>query len=228
MPTTKEITIEFIHELRDFFSSNTFIDTALPTFIFFIAVSFTTISIAFMIALSCSILLLFRSIRSQHSSTIEACIGMGGLLIALTTALFFQDARTFYLPGVLSYVGITLVCILSIILKHPALVWSSRWYRKWPKEWYRHPKVLPVYIEATIIWFIFFLVRSIIQILIYIELDLYALVIVDFLIGWPTTILLLYITLFYGRRRFIQLGGPSVEEFITGATPPFRSQRKGF
>lgn len=228
MPTTKEITIEFIHELRDFFSSNAFIDTALPTFLFFIAVSFTTVSVAFIIALSCSVFFLLRSIRSPHSSTIEAIIGMAGLFIALTTAQLFQDARTFYLPGVLSYIGITLICLCSALLKKPALIWSSRWYRKWPKEWYTHPGVLPVYIEATMIWFVFFLFRSVVQILIYIELDLYALVVADFLIGWPATILLLYITLFYGRRRFIQLGGPSVEEFVTGATPPFKSQRKGF
>jgi UPF0716 family protein affecting phage T7 exclusion len=46
--------------------------------------------------------------------------------------------------------------------------------------------------------------------------------------GWPATIGLLVASYIYGTWRLRTLGGPSVDEFRSGAEPPWQGQRRGF
>jgi len=46
--------------------------------------------------------------------------------------------------------------------------------------------------------------------------------------GWPTTVVLLVLSYLYGVWRLQQLQGPSVDEFESGAEPPWTGQRRGF
>ena len=52
--------------------------------------------------------------------------------------------------------------------------------------------------------------------------------VVQFLTGWPATIILLIASYLYGTWRLRNLGGPAVEEFETGAEPPWQGQQRGF
>jgi hypothetical protein len=46
--------------------------------------------------------------------------------------------------------------------------------------------------------------------------------------GWPALLALLVVTYVLGRRWLEALQGPSVEEFLAGADPPWRGQERGF
>jgi hypothetical protein len=48
------------------------------------------------------------------------------------------------------------------------------------------------------------------------------------LLGWPYIIILLIVSYLYGLWRLGQLRGPSIEEFKTGAEPPWSGQIRGF
>jgi hypothetical protein len=52
--------------------------------------------------------------------------------------------------------------------------------------------------------------------------------VLNILLGWPATILLLVVSYLYGTWRLQNLSGPSVEEFEQGAKPPWDGQRRGF
>jgi hypothetical protein len=51
---------------------------------------------------------------------------------------------------------------------------------------------------------------------------------VRILLGWPFIIALLIVTYLYGLWRLSKLGGPSVEEFKAGKSPPWEGQKRGF
>ncbi len=101
-------------------------------------------------------------------------------------------------------------------------------YRRWPLAWYWHPQVRPAYSEVTWLWAVFFALRLLLQLSFFQGTGAGLLAALQIATGWPATILLLVISYLYGTWRLRQLSGPSVEEFKTGAEPPWTGQRRGF
>ncbi len=91
-----------------------------------------------------------------------------------------------------------------------------------------HPQVRPAYSEVTWMWVLFFGLRLLLQFNLFQEAATSLLGIVQFLTGWPATIILLIASYLYGTWRLRNLGGPSVEEFKAGTEPPWEGQQRGF
>jgi hypothetical protein len=110
----------------------------------------------------------------------------------------------------------------------PIVAFTSFVARRWPLDWYWHPKVRPAYSEVTWMWVVFFGLRLLLQVNLFQQEAASLLGIVQFLTGWPATIILLIISYLYGTWRLRNLGGPSVEEFKSGTEPPWEGQQRGF
>lgn len=67
-----------------------------------------------------------------------------------------------------------------------------------------------------------------IQFIIFKEGNLVKLGWANILLGFPTTLGVLILTLIYGIWRLKNLGGPGIDEFREGKEPPWIGQRKGF
>ena len=134
----------------------------------------------------------------------------------------------FFLPGLISGSITVLLCILSLAFKRPMVAWSSFLARRWPLDWYWHPKVIPAYTEVTIIWTLAFSLRLALEFWFYQQDAIGALGASRLFLGWPYTVLLLIGSYLYGLWRLGHLKGPSVEEFIAGEEPPWDGQRRGF
>jgi hypothetical protein len=143
-------------------------------------------------------------------------------------ARFIGSASGFFLPGIISGVFTVIVCLVSVILMRPMVAWTSFIARRWPLDWYWHPKVRPAYSEVTVVWGIYFAVRTFIQFNLFQQEAADTLGLVQIISGWPALIVLLVMSYLYGLWRLQNLGGPSVEEFKSGAEPPWRGQRRGF
>jgi hypothetical protein len=134
----------------------------------------------------------------------------------------------YYLPGIISGAVTALFCLLSVIIKRPLVAWTSYLTRRWSLGWYWHPKVIPAYSEVTLIWALFFALRTLIQFELFQLQAAGALGIVQMLSGWPALIILLIASYLCGMWRLQNLGGPSVKEFKTNKEPPWKSQKRGF
>jgi hypothetical protein len=108
------------------------------------------------------------------------------------------------------------------------VAWTSYIARRWPLDWYWHPKARPAYNEVTLAWAVFFAIRLGLQWSLFQEQAAGLLGVVQVVTGWPATIALLVISYLYGSWRLRHLKGPSVEEFKAGAEPPWTGQRRGF
>jgi hypothetical protein len=169
---------------------------------------------------------LLRLVRGQ--SLLYALGGAGGVGLAMLLAWLLGREEGYFLPGIVSG-GLTVVVTLaSLVAGRPLVAWTSYLARRWPREWYWHPRVRPAYSEVTWAWLVFFVVRLGLQVIFYQREAVGPLAVLNVLSGWPATIVLLVASYLYGTWRLRNLDGPSVEEFKAGAEPPWEGQQRGF
>ncbi len=157
-----------------------------------------------------------------------ALSGLAGTALAAVLAVRSGRAETYFLPGLVSGAATTLLLVVSVAVRRPAVALTSWMTRGWPIEWYWHDRVRPAYTAVTWLWAGFFGARTAAQTSIYLDGDVETLGTVRILTGWPALIVLLMATYLVGRRRLAALAGPSVEEFRRGDPPPWSGQDRGF
>ena len=202
-------------------------DSIVPPVIFLIINALLGFQVAMWGSLAVALLItLFRLSRRQPLR--YALGGIGGVVLAILIAQLLGRAEGYFLPGIITG-GLTVIgCLASVIAGRPLVAWTSYIARRWPLDWYWHPKVRPAYNEVTLAWAVFFAIRLGLQWSLFQEQAAGLLGIIQVVTGWPATIALLVISYLYGTWRLRHLRGPSVEEFRAGAEPPWTGQRRGF
>ena len=154
--------------------------------------------------------------------------GLGGVFLAIVASLLSKRAEAYFLPGLVTGILTVVLCGVSVLVGRPLVAWTSHIVRRWPLGWYWHSRVRPAYNEVTMAWTVFFAVKVAVQLLAFREARAVALALVNTILGWPATVLLLALSYLYGLWRLGHLEGPSVAEFESGAGPPWTGQRRGF
>jgi hypothetical protein len=157
-----------------------------------------------------------------------ALAGAGGTLLAVVLALRSGRAEDYFLPGIIGGTVTAAIVVVSILARRPFVAWTSWITRGWPLAWYWHPRVRPAYARASWLWAVFFGVRTLVQWRLYLGGDSSTLAAIRVASGWPALVVLLAATYLLGRRWLTGLEGPSVEEFESGAPPPWKGQPRGF
>lgn len=154
--------------------------------------------------------------------------GLGATAVAILAARLLDQAEGFFLPSLVTG-GLTAVgCVASVIVRRPLVALTSHLVRGWPLGWYWHPRVRPAYTEVTLLWAIYFALRLALQWALFQEIEAGFLGLLNIVLGWPATIVLLVVSYLYGSWRLQSLRGPSVEEFERGVDPPWEGQQRGF
>ncbi|MBM3137246.1 MAG: DUF3159 domain-containing protein [Chloroflexi bacterium] len=224
MPDRKEL----LEEFKSVFSgSNTLLDSALPPLLFLIINAIFGFQAAMISSLVMGAAITgLRIARGQKIWYALGGVGAAGLAIGLRYIL--NSTTAFFLPTLINGGLTTLILLVSILIKRPAVAFTSALTRRWPLEWYWHPKVRPAYAEVTAIWVVFSGIKLAIQALLYQRDRFILLAYFIFFSGWPALILLLAISYIYGLKRLDSLQGPSVEEFKNNELPPWKGQQRGF
>jgi uncharacterized membrane protein len=203
------------------------LDVMLPPVVFLVANALAGSSAAMLAALVTSGgLVLFRLLR--HQSVVYALFGLGASLLALILAQVLQRAEVFFLPDMITNLALAAGSLLSVALRRPLVAWTSHLVRRWPRDWYWHPRVRPAYAEVTLAWAVYFLAQALLQLSVFQLREAAYLAALGLFTGWPATVVLLILTYLYGTWRLARLAGPSVDEFRTQAAPPWTGQRRGF
>jgi len=203
------------------------LDSFLPLLIFLIANPLFGVNIALWVALGvASLFAIVRIIKKE--SLVYALGGLGGGLLAGIFVKLSGTDTGFFLPGLISGAITIVLCTISVVINRPLLAWTSFISRRWPLDWYWHPKVLPAYNEVTIIWAVAFSARLALEFWLFQQKAVNALGVTKILLGWPFIVILLIASYLYGLWRLDHLNGPGVEEFKTGKEPPWEGQKRGF
>lgn len=224
MPDSKEL----LEEFKSVFSgSHALLDSVLPPLLFLIINAIFGFQAAMISALVIGAGITgIRISRGQKIWYALGGIGAAGLAIGLRYLL--DSTTAFFLPTLINGGLTTFVLLTSILVKRPAVAFTSALTRRWPLEWYWHPKVRPAYSEVTAIWVFFSGIKLAIQTNLYTRQELIRIAYFNFFSGWPALILLLVISYVFGLKRLSSLKGPSVDEFKNGDPPPWKGQQRGF
>ena len=218
---------ELLEEFRLVLGNGSLLDAILPPVIFLIINSIFGFQAAMWTSLGLAIVIAgLRLGRGQ--SMLYALAGIGSVGLAIGIAWLLGRAVGYFLPNLVSG-GMTLaLALVSLLIRRPIVAWTSFIARRWPLEWYWHPKVRPAYTEVTIAWTIFFAARLSWQYSLYQAQAASQLAFINTLLGWPALIVLLVLSYLYGTWRLQILNGPSVEEFHNKVPPPWEGQKRGF
>ena len=219
---------EILEELRMVLAGrSSFLDSLLPPIVFVLLNAIWDVRVAIWASLALAVVLaIYRLLKGQ--SLLYALGGAGGVVLAALVAYLLGRAEGFFLPTIVSGAVTLLVCLVSVLAGRPFVAFTSFVARRWPLDWYWHPKVRPAYSEVTWMWVLFFGLRLLLQFNLFQGEAASLLGVVQILTGWPATIILLIISYLYGTWRLRNLGGPSVKEFKSGAEPPWEGQQRGF
>lgn len=228
MPIGSSKTREVMEEFRTVvLGRGGVLDVMLPPLAFLLTNALAG-SLAAMLAalLTAGGLVILRLVR--HQSVVYALFGLGASLLALILAQVLQRAEVFFLPDLITNLALAAASLVSVVLRRPLVAWTSHLVRRWPREWYWHPRVRPAYTEVTLAWAGYFLAQALLQLSVFQLREASYLAALGLFTGWPATVVLLVLTYLYGTWRLARLAGPSVDEFRTQASPPWTGQQRGF
>ena len=226
MDNLKNTFLEIKEEIKDLIPNNEGVFDAVIAPVFFVALAnFVDLNIAiFSTGGLLVIFLIYRKLRKQDIRFVF--YGLLGSAFALFLARLQGSASGFFLPGIVRDGAIALMGLISIIIGRPFTIYSSKTFRKWPKDWYFHPKVKPAYTKVAFIWAIYLGIKSGLQIYFFENPEI--LVAIKLATSNQSTLVLLVLSYIVGQRSLKNLSGPSVDEFINNSPEPWTSQQKGF
>lgn len=214
---------DLINEITVFLKGKT-VDSLVPPLIFVSLNAFFNLTIAIVLSITFSLFIILY--RWLHKENIKyALIGFVMLAFASLLAILTNNPNSYFLPDLITNIILVVLSLVLLILNKPLAAYASHLTRAWPLAWYWRKDIKPAYFEVSLFWLIFFLFKSIIQVimLFYVESTF-----LNLLIGLPFTLLIMSLSYIYGILRLKQLKGPSVEEFIQDKPKPYKGQTKGF
>lgn len=218
--------LEIKEELKELnFNQEGVFDSVVAPLFFVVTSNFRTLNQAILLTgLLLAILFLYRLLKKQNLKFVF--YGLIGTIGALFLARVQGSASGFFIPGIVRDLSIAVVGLVSIVVKKPFTIYSSKAIRKWPQEWYVHEQVRPAYTRVAIIWTVYLFLKGGLQVIFFNSPEI--LVTIKLLSSNQTTLILLVATYMVGQNKLQSLSGPSVDEFINGTPPPWKSQQKGF
>ena len=218
---------ELSDEFRLVIGKGSLLDAILPPVLFLIINSIFGFQAAMWTSLGLAVLIaVLRLARGQ--SLLYALAGIGSVGLAIGIVWLLGRSEGYFLPNLVSGAMTLALSLISLIIRRPLVAWTSFIARRWPLEWYWHPKIRPAYSEVTIAWTVFFATRLLWQYSLYQAQAASQLAFVNALMGWPALIVLLVFSYLYGTWRLGNLNGPSVDEFRKQVPPPWEGQKRGF
>ena len=202
-------------------------DTLIPTLAFLIVNGVLGFEHAMWASLVMAVII--TAVRLRRRQPLRYAVGgVVSVLSAIVLSRLLGRAEGYFLPAIANGALVFIVTLASVLVRRPLVAWTSHLARRWPRDWYWHPRVRPAYSEVTLLWAVIFGLRLWGQILLFRAEEPERFAVFTTLGGWPTTIVLLVVSYLYGSWRLEQLRGPSVEEFKAGAEAPWQGQQRGF
>ncbi|PKM64757.1 MAG: hypothetical protein CVU96_01210 [Firmicutes bacterium HGW-Firmicutes-20] len=217
---------EILEELTSVLSGKT-LDAIVPPLIFVIINSMYDLTTAIFVALLISASFgIYRLIRKQ--SGLYAFGGSLGIILAGGFAYLANNATNYFLPGIVTNAFVLLLSLFTLTIDKPLAAYASHLTRGWKLDWFWRKDVKPAYREVTMLWSLFFLIRTIIQVTLFLSDNVDALIWANTIMGLPVTIVVLVLSYIYGIWRLRNLKGPGIDEYLENKNAPFRGQTRGF
>ena len=160
------------------------LDTGIPAIVFVVVNAATSLTPAIFAALGFGVLLVaLRLIRKQPIQ--QALAGFIGIGIAAFVASRTHSAKGFFLPGIVSQAALTVVAVVSLVIRKPYIGFVMAAIDPRFAHWRETPQLFRAMRRATMIWGFVFLFRAVVQGLLYLADRPGWLAAVQLAQGWP-------------------------------------------
>jgi hypothetical protein len=160
------------------------LDTGIPAVVFVIVNAVSSLTPAIYAALGFGVVLLtIRLVRRQPVQ--QAVAGFIGIGIAAFVASRTHSAEGFFLPGILYQAALAIAAAVSLVVRRPLIGFAMAALDPRFSDWRRNPKLLRAMDLATIVWGSVFLLRAVVQGLLYLAHHAGWLAVVQLAMGWP-------------------------------------------
>lgn len=146
-----------------------------------------------------------------HREPVRAALfGVAGVAVCAGLAFLTGQARDFYLPGILMYLGLAIAFTASVVVRRPlvGVVWARLTGR--PGAWRREPRVLRTFDGVTLVMAAVSWARFLVQDHFYDADQAGALAVARIAMGWP--VFLVTSTLIYLAVRRANRALPRISE----------------
>jgi hypothetical protein len=210
-----------------FIGDRTLGDSFAPPLLFVAANAFGSLGVAATVAVVSGVLVALWRLRKGQQA-VYALAGIGAVAFAAFLAVRSGRAESYFLPGIVAALGWAGAALVSILLKRPLAGWTSWAFRKWPRDWYWRDDVRPAYSRVSWLWFWYFAIRGLVQAWMFAAEQPEILAVWKTITSWPTILPLLYLSYRVGITKRDSLGGPTIEEHLAGAAPPYAGGQRRF
>ena len=118
------------------------LDTILPPIFFLLLNGLGGFTVAMYGALGMSLVITLLRL-GQGQSLLYALGGMGSVGLAVGLAYWFGRSEGYFIPGIVNSGLMTALALVSLLIRKPMVAWTSYLARRWPLEWYWHPRLRP-------------------------------------------------------------------------------------
>jgi hypothetical protein len=175
------------------------LDTGIPAVVFVIVNAITSLYPAIFAALGFAALLLaIRLVRREPVQ--QAVAGFIGVGIAAFVAARTGTAKGFFLPGIISQALLTVAAITSLAIRRPYIGYVMAGLDPRYAKWRETPALLRAMDLATVVWGTVFLLRTVVQGLLYLADRPGWLAVVQLIMGWPLFAVALASSYWLARR----------------------------
>lgn len=145
------------------------------------------------------VLAVLRFVQRQELTQVFA--GFIGLGISAFIATKTGNAQDFFLPGILTNIAYTAVCLISIAINKPILGYLLESLKPTDSNWLKSKALVKRYRAITFLWTGVFLIRALIMTPLYFANQTVALGFFKLALGWPLFALAAYATYAISKRK---------------------------
>ncbi len=215
-----------LEELNTVISGKTF-DALLPPLVFVFVNGVFGLETAVIAAIGLALILGAIRLFRRHNK-LYALGGLFGVGLASGLAYLTQSAAGYFIPAIISSSLLLLLALGTVVIGKPLAAWASHLTRGWPLDWFWREDIKPAYREVTLFWTALIMLRLAIQVLLFYSGHPARLAWANLLLGWPVIVIVLILSYIYGIWRLRRLGGPGVDEYLSGQDRPWQGQTRGF
>jgi intracellular septation protein A len=178
------------------------IDGALPVLVFFVVYRFVTagnVRVAALSALATALVWgLVRLVRGDRLRV--ALLAIAGAAFSSLIAIVVGEGRAYFLPLLLFNSGGILLNVTSVVLRHPLTGIIGRQLRREDASWRQDHARLAFHTRLTLIWTVFFVLRTALAVWLYAHNNVAGLAFVSPFVLKPSFIALLVVSFVWGER----------------------------
>lgn len=175
------------------------INGVIPAIIFMVIYKYISFSWAVITGFGIGLIIYIREYIKYKKLTSFSYLGIFGLVFQTMISLIAKNPKTYFIYSLISNLVYAIIFGISLIIKKDIISFCARDMCETEEEFHN---LKPAFRTITAIWFIFFILRTIIKAVGFMNWSFETLYIINWILGTPVSIILIWYSFEYPVRYY--------------------------